>query len=381
MTGNTLNTAMSFDCEEPLREYFPKLPTHKELLTQIRSSDRFLETFSSWPAGRQQEFLDFCCGSRGVRVLYDPFFKEVFSPEYYPQRLMRLLGLILEKEITSIQVLQNDSVRLADEKTLVITDIVVEQQDGSIVNVEVQKIGFAFTGERTACYSADLLLRQYKRVHDERGRAFKYKDLRPVYTIIFIERSGRDFAAFPEQYIHHFSASSDTGLELEHLQHYYYIPLDIFRKNRHDKGISSELEAWLTFLSCDEPEMIRKLITDYPDFRACYTDIYRLFQNMEDIMGIFSDELRIMDENTIDYMIDELSEDNKALRKQNSELQSTIADKDSALSAMSFTLSERDSAIASRDSVIADLQRQIEALKAQQAEILAETPTAYNSAK
>ncbi len=41
-------------------------------------------------------------------------------------------------------------------------DIVVELEDGSIANVEAQKIGYAFPGQRSACYSADLLLRQYK---------------------------------------------------------------------------------------------------------------------------------------------------------------------------------------------------------------------------
>ena len=43
-------------------------------------------------------------------------------------------------------------------------DIIVETADGSIVNIEVQKIGYMFPGERAACYSADLLLRQYQRV-------------------------------------------------------------------------------------------------------------------------------------------------------------------------------------------------------------------------
>ncbi|MCI8382371.1 MAG: hypothetical protein HFI07_11375 [Lachnospiraceae bacterium] len=54
--------------------------------------------------------------------------------------------------------------RIADETSLLITDIVVELEDGSIANVEMQKIGYLFPGQRCACYSADLLLRQYKRV-------------------------------------------------------------------------------------------------------------------------------------------------------------------------------------------------------------------------
>ena len=40
----------------------------------------------------------------------------------------------------------------------------MELEDGSLANIEIQKIGYAFPGQRGACYSADLLLRQYKRV-------------------------------------------------------------------------------------------------------------------------------------------------------------------------------------------------------------------------
>ncbi len=32
---------------------------------------------------------------------------------------------------------------------------------------EMQKVGYLFPGQRSACYSADLLLRQYKRIRGE----------------------------------------------------------------------------------------------------------------------------------------------------------------------------------------------------------------------
>ena len=55
-----------------------------------------------------------------------------------------------------VDVLPNDGTRLADESTLLITDMVVQLEDGSIANLEIQKIGYYFPGERSACYSADL---------------------------------------------------------------------------------------------------------------------------------------------------------------------------------------------------------------------------------
>ena len=79
-----------------------------------------------------------------------------------PERFNDFLSCLLGERVKVLKVLSGDSTRIADETSLLITDIVVELEDGSIANVEMQKIGYLFPGQRCACYSADLLLRQYK---------------------------------------------------------------------------------------------------------------------------------------------------------------------------------------------------------------------------
>lgn len=101
-------------------------------------------------------------------MLYDSFFKEILDPDSKPERLEELLSLLLEQKVKILKVLPNDSTRIADESSLLIMDIVVQLEDGSIANVECQRIGYKFPGQRAACYSADLLLRQYKRVRGEK---------------------------------------------------------------------------------------------------------------------------------------------------------------------------------------------------------------------
>jgi len=184
----------------------------------------------------------------------------------------------------------------------------VQHTDGSLSDVEIQKIGYNFPGERCACYSADHLLRQYKKVRGENNRHFDYRKIQSVYTIVFFERSPEVFKTFPNQYIHRFSQKSDTGLELELVQKYYFVSLDIFKKNMDNKPITGELEAWLSFLSYDEPERIIELITTYPKFKAMYQDIYEICRNMEEVMSVYSKELAEMDRNTVKYMIDEMQE-------------------------------------------------------------------------
>ncbi|MDD6070424.1 MAG: hypothetical protein PUC12_06360, partial [Clostridiales bacterium] len=71
-----------------------------------------------------------------------------------------------------------------------------------------------------------------------------------------------------------------------------------------NKGVTGKLEAWLTFFCADEPEYIVELITAYPEFKLLYEDVYRLCLNTEKVMEMFSEELRMLDVNTTQFMID-----------------------------------------------------------------------------
>lgn len=292
-----------------LGSYFPMIRTKDTILQEIQDSPKLTAVYENWNLQQRQLFLDACTGVRGVKVLYDAFFKEIMNPEYTPERLERFLSLVLKQHVKVVQVLPNDSSRIAEENALLIMDIVVELSDGSIANVEVQKIGYRFPGERCACYSADLLLRQYKRVRaDWKGKRFSYENIKNVYTIVLFEKSPAAFQAFPEVFLHHSAQKTDTGVKINLLQEYNFITLDIFRKNIYNREIRNELDAWLTFFSVDEPERIVELFTKYPMFRSMYEQIYNMCLNMENVMGLFSKELKQLDDNTVAYMIDELQE-------------------------------------------------------------------------
>ena len=292
-----------------LKQYFPMIQERKEVLEKIRESRELLTMFYSWTEEQQEEFLDFCTGVKGPRMLYDGFFKEVMNPESAPERLNEFLSLILDTPVRIHAVLPNDSTRLADESSLLITDIVVELKDGSLANVEVQKLGYKFPGERSACYSADLLLRQYKRVRSKKRKKFSYRDIKSVYNIVLFESSPEEFHEFPEGYIHRSEQKSDTGIKVELLQKYVFIPIDIFKKRQHNKDITGKLDAWLMFFCGEKPEEIVRLIEAYPQFKPMYEEAYEMCRNMEDIMGLFSKELRELDRNTVQLMIDEMQEE------------------------------------------------------------------------
>ncbi len=299
-----------------LIDYFPIIKTRDVLLEEIKKNNRLKSLYESWTLDEQKDFVDICTGAKGVKITYDPYFKEVLNPEYDGRRLSDLLSNIIGQKVKVVAVLPNDGIRLADESTLVITDIVVELEDGSLANVEIQKIGYRFPCQRAACYSADLLLRQYKRVKNK-GKKFKYSDIKNVYTIVLFEKSPEIFLNNSMQYIHKAEAKTDTGISLDLLQKYIFINLDIFKKAQHNKPISNKTEAWLTFLSSDTPEDIIRLIEECPDFKPLYQDIYEICQNVEDIMGLFSKELQILDANTVQFMVDEMQEEIDRKKEEN----------------------------------------------------------------
>ena len=300
-------------------------------------------------------------------MLYDGIFKELMNPETAPENLNEVLSLLLGKKVEIIEVMPGDNSRLGSESSLLVMDIVVRLEDGSIANIEIQRQGFYFPGERSACYSADLLLRQYKRVRSrleqENTKRFSYRDIKNVYVIVFYEISPKEFHDFQGTYIHFFHQISDSGLRLPLLQNYYFIPLDIFKKNMHNTGIQNRLDGWLSFLSSDDPQDILALLERYPDFKALYEHAYRICRNTEYIMGIFSDELRMLDENTVQYMIDEMQETINNQQKTLIEKDNIIAEKNNALLEKDNALAKKDNVIAEKDKIIAEMTESLKKLE------------------
>lgn len=140
---------------------------------------------------------------------------------------------------------------------------------------------------------------------------------------------------------------------LDLLQEFVFLPLDIFRVILHNKGIRSKLDAWLTFLSIDEPEMIIKLIDQYPQFKKYYEEIYQLCRNTEKVMEMFSKELQELDRNTVQYMIDEMQD---VIDTQ----KDTIDAQKKELKMQQVLLSQKESDLAEKERLIAELRKQLD---------------------
>lgn len=318
--------------------------TKEETLERLRQSPVLYNGYRKLNERWKELFLDFCQGKKSLPLTYDPFFKYLFDPEIHGKRLSRFVSSLLGFEVKILQALPSED-RLIDGESYLIMDLLARLTDGSLVNIEVQKQGYAFPAERISCYSADLLMRQYMRVRGNAERkSFSYKDIKKVYVIVLFEKSTSLFHQFPGICLHHGKTVFDSGLNMELLQEYYLIALDVFQKIPYSEGEKSEQRAWLSLLTTENLEDAERLIEDYPWLKEIYQEIAMLRRKPEEVLGMWSEALRMLDENTLKYYVEELEEKLQQVTKEkDEELRKTLREnreKDAEIAALKKQLEE-----------------------------------------
>lgn len=176
----------------------------------------------------------------------------------------------------------------------------------------------------------------------EKGNYFTYKDINKVVTIVIYENSPAICKAekLKGEYIHRGKMKFDTGLEMEMYQECYIIALDEFKKsryylgNRSENGIEKEINnveskllksrininGWLSLLVTDDVEKIDKNIEKYPWLEEIYVEMAEYLVKPEEVLNMYSEALKILDENTVKYMVDEFQGEIKELKEKNTEL-------------------------------------------------------------
>ena len=133
------------------------------------------------------------------------------------------------------------------------------------------------------------------------------------------------------RFIHRSVQTLDSGIQLDLLQEYIFINLDIYFKILQNNIVENETDAWLMFLGTDSPDQIISLLEQYPWFEDLYRDLYTACRNTEGVMDMFSEELRILDRNTVQYMIDEMEEEIKKKENQLKEQEDRLKKQDGQL--------------------------------------------------
>ena len=88
--------------------------TREEISAEIEGNPKLKEKFGEFSREEQKRFIDMCAGEKGVKILYDAFFKEILSPDCTPERMSALLSVLLGREVKVVKTLPPED-RIADE--------------------------------------------------------------------------------------------------------------------------------------------------------------------------------------------------------------------------------------------------------------------------
>ena len=332
---------------------------------EISQNPVTLDLFNSFSNEDREKIIAFLAGERTLQILSDKFFKKILDPEFVPERVESLISAIYGQKVKIIEVLPKEGIIITEGGSQVIMDIIIRLGDGSITTVEMQRLGYLFPGERSSCYVADMLMRQYERVRSQRGKDFSYKDLKNVNLIVIMEESSREFKEVSPKYIHKREVSFDSGARVKTLENITYISLDTFRKKKENEVITP-LDEWLTFFTAETPEEVLNLINRNPDFLPMYEEITEYRKSPEEVISMFSEALKIMDRNTTKYMIDELHEQIESqkqtimrIQKENVDQHQTIMAKDQTITDQHQTIMAKDQTITDQHQTITDLQQTV----------------------
>ena len=91
-----------------LQKYFPMIKTRQAILDEIDGNAKMHSVFYSWEKKQKEEFLDFCTGVKGVKLLYDSFFKQIMNPETAPRRLEEFISAAIGEKVKILHVLSDE---------------------------------------------------------------------------------------------------------------------------------------------------------------------------------------------------------------------------------------------------------------------------------
>ena len=93
------------------------------------------------------------------------------------------------------------------------------------------------------------------------------------------------------------------------LDEYFLIALDVFRGIPYAEDNKGTLHAWLSLLTTENLADAERNIEHYTWLAPTYQEIALLRRKPEEVIGMWSEALRILDENSLKYYVEELKEE------------------------------------------------------------------------
>jgi len=104
----------------------------------------------------------------------------------------------------------------------------------------------------------------------------------------------------------------------------------------------------------DRLDDVCRVVERYPEFWELYEEVFRFRFQKEELISMYSDALRILDENTVQYMVEEQKEEIEVLKKG-------LAEKERQMEEKERQMEEQQRSIEEQQREIEHLRRLLEA--------------------
>lgn len=258
---------------------FPSILSIEAVVEKMEVEGPLRKTFSAWSAEEQMQFFEICTGICGPGKVWDSMLSHVFSKGLNQgllnNLLESLLGIQIEKsELAALQ----SGVRTNDRKCLLTAFIWFSHENYGIREKKCTQMGY---------------VELYKSYEASSPNGIITSDIESEYkkyTIVLFEKCPEMFTSYEECYIHHACQQFDSGVRIEDGQELCFVMLDVFEKCLRKMGIRDAREAWLAFLSINDPEILWNLLVEYPMLWSLYDTFYDMVdQKMNVIMKCLND--------------------------------------------------------------------------------------------
>ena len=195
---------------------------------------------------------------------------------------------------------------------------------------------------------------------------FSLKNFYALFTKFLKNFVKHDGTNVLELCTHHARMTCDSGLELNFLQEFYLVALDVFKKSEYAKrrDPKDRLVGWLSFFCTEDADEAEELCKTYPWLSELYAEMAEFGRKPEELISMFSEILREMDRNTIRYMVDDMKEQIEKGKKELAEINKTLSEKNEALAEKEEALAEKEEALAEKDEILKAQAEEIAHLKA-----------------
>lgn len=228
-----------------------------------------------------------------INPFTDEGFKRIFGQEEHKSLLIAFLNRLFDGEMVVTDVTYKDKESLPkdhDEGKRFVYDINCELDTGEHIIVEMQNKQKQHFKERTAIYASRALDRQSKK-----GDGWKYRDLRPVFSISFMNFKMDDFP--DELLVDGQIRDRKTGKLINMYLRFIYIQLPVMTKSLEE--CETFFEKWIYIL-----KNIQNMQT-IPTYLKDTMEEIKYFEKVMDEASMTQEE-RIRYERSLKYYLDEM---------------------------------------------------------------------------